>query len=525
MERLQMSGLFRDFLYKTTVINSGLFWKFIGEIPASGKMITDSAADHEALLKQLYKHVAKNSELVRLLRVNAEMEFSAPKFEAMAHAQASLTFPEGCQTFIEFSRGQFVCTVEELMSKELGAGNLKLDSFDYVYSIEPKLPLIRVYTVAGAAEFKAIFEELKSFADDGSYSLVLQFVPKPAACPFYQEEVQPTGYGLEFEMKSAQYVVEEPVEEQEKSSADEIKATQLLDSFAKIEKSENLLVKALGSLKKSKTVGKIAALAQNLAWTSGEVARSNAPQHLIDEFKEIDPTTAMYRVNGFDMSAATLDPFRMIQFMNLFYGRELELQELSYREGTLKKLFQSRYNPDYAEDSVEVAYALHSPALVYLNDLERDKRFRGLPRSFSEYEKISKQPGKFLGRNILTVVVPIEMSRSGASFLEELIQTIGSGFPIRFAILPIVKSEADEKIASQFYALHRKKGLKASISFLSQALSTGHKSSEEDSSDELVQEAKRVSKAFSIQNSSHVFANGQLVPLSQVRFNLLLSFC
>ncbi len=498
------------------MINSGLFWKFIGEIPSSDK-ITDTTSDQQALLKQLHKHVKKNSELLRLLRVNAEMEFSAPRFEAIAHAQAELNFPE-CQTFIEYARNQFVCSVEELMSKELGAGNLKSDSFDYIYSVESKLPLIRLFTIPGAEGFKDIYEELKSFADDGSYSLVLQFVPKPATCPFYQAEVQPVGYGIEFEMKSAQYVVEEPVKEQEKPFEDEIKADKLLDSFAKIGKSDNLLAKALVALQKSKSIDSVTLLSQNLAWTSAQVAKTRVSEIFIEELKTVDPATAIYRVNGFDMAASTLDPFRMIQFMNLFYGRELELQELGYREGLLKKLFQSRYNPDYAEDSIEVAYAVNSAALVYLNDLERDKRYRGLSKSFSDYEKISKQPGRFLARNILTVVVPIEMTSSGAALLQELVQSINAGFPIRFAILPIVLTEADELIATKFYELQTQKGLRASTSYLTEALSRHgvNRQTESDSSHELAQEAKRLVKQFTIKDSSQIFANGHLVPLSQV---------
>lgn len=498
------------------MINSGLFWKFIREIPTDTNIATVQD-DNKLLLKQLHKHVSRNSELLRLLKVNAEMDFSAPRFEAVAHAQAEKSFPD-CQTFLEYSKGQFVCTVEELMAKELGPGNLLSESFDYVYLVEKRLPLIRIYTIPGAAGFSDIFDELKRIVDEGAFSLVLQFVPKPAKCPFYQAEVKPVGYGLEFEMKSAQYVVEEALEGQELTAADEVKADSVLEPFAKIGKSENILAKALTSLSKGKmSVDRIAKLSQNLAWTSDAVAKSKPTPGQLEKLKEINPTAALYRVNGFDMSASTLDPFRIIQFMNLFYGRELELQELGYREGTLKKLFQSRYNPDYAEDSTGDAFALYSDAIVYLNDLETDKRYRGLSKSFADYEKISKQPGQFLGKNILTVVVPIEMNRDGAVLLENLVQSINAGFPIRFAILPIVATDKDESIAAGFYARFKQKGLRAGISFLLEALTTGtFEQVTSPEGDELMHEAQRLMKAFSIQSSSHVFANGHLVPLSQV---------
>jgi hypothetical protein len=167
-----------------------------------------------------------------------------------------------------------------------------------------------------------------------------------------------------------------------------------------------------------------------------------------------------------------------------------------------------------------------SDALVYLNDLESDKRYRGLPKSFADFEKISKEPGKFLARNILTVVVPIEMSASGASFLGELVQTISAGFPIRFAILPIVKSEADGQVASHFYSLHKQKGLRISIAYLTETLAQKTRETQSvGSSDELVQESKRLVKAFSIKDSSQLFANGQLIPLSQVWIWVQFSCC
>lgn len=520
-------------MYKTTVINTGLFWKFIREIPSS-KKIDSQERDRVELNKVLAKHVSERSELARLLKINVEMEYSAAKMEAIAHAQAEKEFPD-CSVFIEYGKGQFVCSVDQLQEKELGPGNLAVDSFDYVYSVEKRLPLVRLYTVPGAKEFVEIFDELKAFADEEIFSLVLQFIPKPKKCPFYEAEVQPTGYGLEFEMKSAQYVVEEPLLESQDEPS--IKAERVLEPFSKIGKVDRVLAKAMEAIKH--TPSKLMDLVQDLAWRAEEVSKVAPPSaEILEALKAIDHQIDRYRINGFDMASSNVDPFRLIDFMNLFYGRELELQELGYRSGMLKALIRSRYNPEYAEDA-QHSFNIKSDAIVFLNDLEKDQRYQPYPKSFKDYERVLQQPGLFLAKNIVTVIVPVKLSspHEAASLVENIVQLIGAGFPLRFGILPIVDGDQSEAIATHFYAVKQTKGLRACLTFLKATLTAESEVDQviskllvqlriEISEDEMqkatamAEEASRLAEAFSIRDSSYFFANGQPIKLTQVNCSI-----
>ena len=172
-----------------------------------------------------------------------------------------------------------------------------------------------------------------------------------------------------------------------------------------------------------------------------------------------------------------------------------------------------------------------SEAISYLNDLDNDKRYSKWSKSFDDS---NFDEGKYCAINLLTVIVPINFEdHEISSLLESLIQMVSFGYPIRFAVLPVVPSsmkpeDLNEKIKpwiNAYYAVRESYGLRASISFLRNSIQM-YQSDPKNSKnfidflllqlnlkidlkkgEKLTQEAEIICKNFKI-NDSEIFLNG-----------------
>lgn len=528
-------------------------WTFLQDLSeASGDPVESAQSDQELILN-LVANRSKNDAISKLLKVSLEMESFAPKFESQRQLQTTQTqnSPKKCTgVFIEYRPGGFVCSFKELEGKELIGGNLVPNyDFDYVYSFDDEmLPFIRIYTVPGSADFAKIFQDLKKIADERIYSLAVQLIVNSDydeyKCPFYENEVIPTGYGLEFEIKSAQYVIEEEseaeVEPESKSSSSTSSGYPHISSFSKIEPFPNLLNEATNVLNslEDDSFDKIKEISTNLLLLSESIKAetSTTSKSLKNPPEDSVPAISSYRINDFDMVGANLDPFRVIEFMNAFNARVVELKELGYSdrpEVLLRRLMKSR-----AElVSKQECYKLSSKSISYLNDLEKDHRYFSWPR------EIKDQLTAPLSLNVHTVLFPIDIENQDSdSIIEHLLQLISAGYPFRLGIIPIISSKDNDKQSSfkdnsikSYYFSRQEHGLRASLTFLRKIIRSSPKNKVDlnrilteigglkkfipddlvfsDEIESIYKDLLELNQRFTL-SPSEVFSNGQVIPLT-----------
>jgi hypothetical protein len=511
------------------------FWSFLKQLNKDFESAGNTTkSDQEALLDIIKKTTNLPLEFFRLLKLNLEMETFAPKFEAISQYQPEEVCKDST-SFIEYQSGVYACSIEELEGKDLSG--VKMSSFDYLnQKSEPSVtpyPLIRVYTIAGSENFNEIFDVLL----EKDVNIAVQLLVKPSKCPFYNQEVYPTGYGLEFEVKSAQYVVEEDQEEiydfegEQKSGIPET-----LKSFKDIKEVEKIQGKALSSifdtLNPDFDFENILKISTNIPIISDKLKSFNTKTR--QQQAEFNSNSNSYfRINNFELKSANVDPFRLLDFMNFYFKISSELLNLTGKS-ILKEILKSNINIKSSTSSIR--YNLKSEAISYLNDLEKDKRYSKWSKSF---EDSNFEEGKFCSKNVLTVLIPINFeNKETSSLLENLIQMISFGYPMRFAVLPIVNDDYKHEDnlkpwIKTYYAIRESYGLRASISFLKNSLQM-YQNDPENSKDlidflllqlnlkidpedgeKLLKEAESICKKLRINNeNSEIFINGLSIPIT-----------
>ena len=225
--------------------------------------------------------------------------------------------------------------------------------------------------------------------------------------------------------------------------------------------------------------------------------------------------------------------------MNIYLKISNELLNLNGGKSNLKKILKSKINENFSSSSSSsIRYNLKSKAISYLNDLENDKRYSKWSKSFDDS---NFEEGKFCSKNVLTVLIPINFeNKEISSLIENLIQMISFGYPMRFAVLPVVNSKDESPDydliipwIKTYYAIRESFGLRASISFLRnsvQMYQNDPKNSKElidflllqlnlkidpEDGENLLKEAEITCKKFKINNeNSEIFVNGLSIPIT-----------
>lgn len=484
-----------------------------------------------------------------MLKLNLEMEVFAPRIEAMSQIQSSID--KDCEVFIEYERGLYTCSIDFLEENKFeftGIGNSP-NSFDYIHyssASEDKERIstktFRIYTIPGTKQFNVIFDVLS----ERGYNIAVQLLIKPTKCPFYQEEVFPTGYGLEFELKSSQYVVEEEQEElPDDSEGDNSKFLKSMNvpinSFNNIKAVPNYQARALKSLKDASSFEDILDISTNLLLISDKLKNVKPKKSELANANQIEST---FRINDLELKSSGIDSFKIMDFMNLFFEMTVEGDSLKIPDGTIRKLLHSRLTGSIQQSTNNQCFNLQSDAITFLNNLEKDIRYSKWEKSLGR--KIEN--GQFYGKNILTVVFPLNFSdENSASLLENLIQIISHGYPLRLAIVPIVSNDHDLFVKS-FFAVRQKYGLRATVKYLNAFIQVSHQQGDGGLNDEsqmeiiefatnelnikidindgnmLAEEAYDISRRFNLKDFNGVFANGRVFDLVPNLLQDLLMF-
>lgn len=504
-----------------------LFWKFFDDlnrkknIKQAGK---SSRPDQSAMFDILPFNKKASAETFRLLTINLELESFAPKFQAMAQSQSQLQLTEKCSdAFIEYQSGQFACSLDEIEGKDIFG--IRPGVFDYKQiSSDASSPTIRIYSIAGTDKFNEFFKVLTG----KGFNIVVQLLPKPSKCPFYQEEVHPVGYGLEFELKSSQYVVEEPQEEfpdeEELSGGSDrllksFSSISAMKSFSKIKQIPKYQLKALNLIKRSKNFDDILKFSTNLPFLTDKLAatRESSPA--------ISTKSSHFRINGLEMKSENFDPFKLVDFINIYSKVSNEIERITKEKLVLKRILKSRTSQTSSQSKTK-RYNVQGSSVTFLNNLEKDKRYSDWMKSFNDAQTEDNQ---FYAKNVLNVIFPIDFGNAeSAGLIDSLVQLIQYNYPIRFGIIPILNdgNDSSDDWIKTFYYIRNTFGLRKLMKFIKVGLQAykGGISLEivldqlnieikaSDVSNSELEDAKNISKKFALKEGE-TFANGIIFPI------------
>lgn len=122
--------------------------------------------------------------------------------------------------------------------------------------------------------------------------------------------------------------------------------------------------------------------------------------------------------------------------------------------------------------------AKNNKALIYFNDIEKDKEYARLPTDPSIYLQ-KFQPGQVppLRQNTHEIIFVIDLTSSEkVDLLKEILNSIVSqGIPQRFGLIPMIDTENDRILANNLYSIIESKGIKKGIEYLSEIISPDFK--------------------------------------------------
>ena len=464
------------------------------------------------------------------------MESLAPKFQAIAQSQVKLS--DKCSdAFIEFQTGQFACSLDDLEGKDIYG--IKPGVFDYKQTTSlPSAPIVRIYAIAGTDKFNEFFNVLT----EKGFNIVVQLLPKPSNCPFYQEEVHPVGYGLEFELKSSQYVVEEEQTEIPDEvdldggvgSSESFNSIDSMKSFSKIQQVPSFQLKALNLFENPKSFDDILKYSTNIPFLSDKL---EALKTTGTSTSSSSSKASHYRINGLELKAENFDPFKLIDFLNIYSKVSNEIERITEDKLVMKRILKSRsYDSNVKSQTRIKRFNIQGPSVTFLNNLEKDKRYSDWLKSFSN---VQTEENQFYAKNVLNVIFPIKFDNvENAGLIESLVQLVQFGYPIRFGIIPIIKDNADKNWIQTFYYIRDNYGLRPLVQFLTEGIKAYQENNSDESLEILLEnlnieiksnfsntafeDARNISERFDLKEGE-VFINGVIFPITSNFPELLMN--
>ncbi|KAJ2327518.1 killer toxin resistant protein [Coemansia sp. RSA 2702] len=398
------------------------------------------------------------------------------------------TFDPSCAVWAQYKDRQ-ACSAEQLQAvldsetfygttyveeAQVEPQELELDhEYEAEFSGLPKLVVL--YANVFAPEFSAFHEYLTGLADSGEIRYTLRFASLTAQPP---RKLTLAGYGVELALKSTEYKVIDDRDLQS-NRAQPAMREQNGDSATKLFTTETEpLVKGL-SEKQLPALGIQAAQMVIAADDKLTVLRELAQDlpryaHLLSELPvnstladEVGDSKARIRdtfaVNGLKLSEQTLDPFHILEHLH----REsavidgLQTAGLSQQQA-LKLLLQVDSDKDDVEDGASALsfdmrdHSKEQRTILWLNDLESDRRFAGLSPDINRLRHITRlgmmQP---IRRNVVQAVFALDLSQAESWIIlfEDIIGNIEHGMPMQFGLVPLVDRSADMSAANQMAKL------------------------------------------------------------------------
>ncbi|MCJ1307738.1 hypothetical protein MMC25_001386 [Agyrium rufum] len=394
--------------------------------------------------------------------------------------------------------------------------------FDRLTTLHEDLPLSTLYADINSPLFSEFHQSLSQAAITGQKAYRLRYRPSTESRP-----LTVSGYGVELALKKTDYIVIDDRDAQ--TGGEEVTKNEdvLLGSeeIADLKPLSSSQLLGLG-LKASTFVlasedpfDSLVRLSQDFPKHSSLLSRLNVSANFYKEHQHnrgifLPAGINVVWINGMQIDTRQMNAYSLLDTLRNERALINGFKELGMTgPEAVSLLSQASMESSKGEDKVQ-RYDYRDTidggnVVIWLNDLEKDKRYEGWPRQASVLLQRT-YPGQLppIARDIFNVVVPLDlMDLKDIQLLVENMQTFVTRMvPIRFGIVPIVKSPASVEQAKMIYHLQETYGLKAVMSYLAASIKGNKVSSfSEAAFDQAVQDRKaRVGK--SVQNGRSVLS-------------------
>ena len=468
--------------------------------------IADGYFDDAKTDEQLYKTflqllredgLLSKPEALSSFQFGLSIHNSAPRIEAHYQYYGTAIEPllkstgeAECDTWLLFQGKQYCDPKMEKPNAEIPGPEVEDLPFDRrLGETEAAIPSV-VYADITSPSFKMFHKTISDGAKNGKNSYKVRYKPPVVEA---REPLGVYGYGVSLDLKRTDYIVIDDRQAEEAKSKNQDDSSKIPSAEQDIADLKPLSESELAplDLKASSYVlqtedplDTLLSVTQDFPKHSSFLASRNVSTGFLQEHKGnrelfLPPGFSVMWVNGVQMDARTMDAFSVLDHLR----RERKLIGYFMDIGlTAPEAIKLLSHPAIAEAQGDVDPQRYDwrdqteggRVIVWLNDLEKDKRYQDWP--FSIFALLQRSfPGQLpaVRKDIQNAIVPVDFSDPKAVMMvtDTLSDLIARKVPCRWGIVPITKTKEAAEQARVVYHLQETYGLAAVMQYLHMSLS------------------------------------------------------
>ncbi|XP_034947696.1 UDP-glucose:glycoprotein glucosyltransferase [Chelonus insularis] len=471
--------------------NPTYFWKFIDLICKDNDNVYNPVTEKEQYDQalELASHFLSPSEIA-ILKLSLSLRIHSARVEMFSQMAQNKPDIPSCDNFVDIG-GKFSCSIENQIEKlKESAGNSA-----HIYSIDHKYPeklksknYAILYGQIGSPGFCTLHKRLKSLTESTELVYVLRHYVKNRP----DKNLRLSGYGVELQMKSTEYKAtddsdirdnsgkdseeqNEGVEEidginfnilknlypEKREKLDEL-LTHLLDtsdavSALKVWQFQELSHQAAERIMKSspsEAIQIFTDIAQNFPMQAKSLISTKVSHQMKKEMKKnqeiffanlhIQPTDTVIFINGLYFDLDAIDSLVLLETLRA----ELRVMEALHKIGFSHKKMDQLIAVDLSSktDNHDFAIDIRDSAIIWMNDLENDRRYSDWPVSLNSLLRPTF-PGMLrnIRRNIYNLILLIDpLSEKSKPYLSTAETLYAHSAPVRVGFVFITNFNTSE---------------------------------------------------------------------------------
>ncbi|KAI9843554.1 MAG: hypothetical protein M1837_006230 [Sclerophora amabilis] len=362
-----------------------------------------------------------------------------------------------------------------------GSKSLERRQFDRVFGSQPDKQDSILYADIGDPSFGDFHRTLSNTAKEGKSSYRLRYKPT------YPKSAQPlavNGYGVELALKRTDYIVIDDREAESKNENAEVSEEGEDIRPLSVSELNQLGLKASSFVMSSEEpFDTLIKLSQDFPKHSSVIASQNISTDFLEEFKGnreilLPAGQNIIWVNGIQLDSRQVDAFALLQHLRRERSYINGLQALGFTGAEAIKILS---HPDIAESKSDEAPQRYDfrdaieggNVIIWMNNLEKDKRYSGWPRSVTAFLQRT-YPGQLpnVRRDLHNLIVPVDFgSLESLTMIVQQLQTfVKRPVPLRIGLVPLLRTTASIEQSKIVYHLFEAYGISAALNYLENSL-------------------------------------------------------
>ncbi|XP_071443072.1 UDP-glucose:glycoprotein glucosyltransferase 1 [Hetaerina americana] len=463
-----------------------IFWTFVDAISHEKYEKFHELSEkrqYEIILAEAQNYITASQ--VSLMKFALSLHTYSPRVEMFAQIAVDRILPPNCVAVADVC-GKLTCNVDDIKELILNAkkeDNVELFDLDHKFSSSSEVGEDRIVVVLyghiGTPAFRAFHTALKELASQGKVQYVLRHYVKERS----GRRVRLSGYGVELQIKSTEYKVQDDTKVKSKGvegddvadedEDDEIEGfnfhrlktlypekiedldrfhQHLLDSTSDLAPLKAWQLQELSLQAAERVINSpreealkvLTHIAQNFPLQARSLVRTVVQPELQQEVKanqeafasslNLQPVDTALFLNGmfFDMDIA--DIMTILEALR----QELRIMEGLHKIGIKGKQMTPLMALDLSQSGVqEYAIDIRDSAVIYVNDIEKDKQYRRWPESLTELLRPTF-PGmlRSIRQNLYNLVIIVDPSDEKAKTLLKMAESfVVHSAPLRVGVV------------------------------------------------------------------------------------------